>query len=189
MMKAFAVSASIAIFFLIYWVLPNGKVPARAVLPTAVDYGTDVRSSEVCLYPGPAAAEFSGGLRPVCAVGELDVLGLPDRTPDADRSALVGPGLQPASGVDLNGRARAGGSWNPQGTDGRLGSSVTRQCDVWHIPPHPSALALRYSPSPLVSTQNEAMPCRFPFVYSLDLAWPWCQLSSLAWRWRGVRKV
>ena len=32
MMKAFAVSASIAIFFLIYWVLPNGKVPARAVL-------------------------------------------------------------------------------------------------------------------------------------------------------------
>ena len=33
MMKAFAVSASIAIFFLIYWVLPNGKVPARAVLP------------------------------------------------------------------------------------------------------------------------------------------------------------
>ena len=36
MMKAFAVSASIAIFFLIYWVLPNGKVPARAVLSTAV---------------------------------------------------------------------------------------------------------------------------------------------------------
>jgi uncharacterized BrkB/YihY/UPF0761 family membrane protein len=39
MMKAFAVSASIAIFFLIYWVLPNGKVPARAVLPTAVIMG------------------------------------------------------------------------------------------------------------------------------------------------------
>jgi len=39
MMKAFAISASIAIFFLIYWVLPNGKVPARAVLPTAVVMG------------------------------------------------------------------------------------------------------------------------------------------------------
>ena len=39
MMKAFAVSASIAIFFLIYWVLPNGRVPARAVLPTAVIMG------------------------------------------------------------------------------------------------------------------------------------------------------
>ena len=38
-MKAFAIAASIAIFFLIYWVLPNGKVPARAVLPIAVIMG------------------------------------------------------------------------------------------------------------------------------------------------------
>jgi len=38
-MKIFAIAASIAIFFLIYWVLPNGKVPARAVLPTAVVMG------------------------------------------------------------------------------------------------------------------------------------------------------
>jgi membrane protein len=38
-MKACAVAASIAIFFLIYWLLPNGKVPARAVLPTAVLMG------------------------------------------------------------------------------------------------------------------------------------------------------
>jgi YihY family inner membrane protein len=38
-MKAFAVAASIAIFFLIYWVLPNGKVPARAVLPAAIIMG------------------------------------------------------------------------------------------------------------------------------------------------------
>ena len=34
-MKACAFATSIAIFFLIYWLLPNGKVPARAVLPTA----------------------------------------------------------------------------------------------------------------------------------------------------------
>ncbi len=39
MMKGFAVAASIAIFFLIYWLLPNGKIPARAVLPTAVIMG------------------------------------------------------------------------------------------------------------------------------------------------------
>jgi membrane protein len=39
MMKLFAIAASIAIFFLIYWLLPNGKVPARAVLPTAVVMG------------------------------------------------------------------------------------------------------------------------------------------------------
>ena len=38
-MKLFAIAASIAIFFLIYWVLPNGRVPARAVLPTAVIMG------------------------------------------------------------------------------------------------------------------------------------------------------
>ena len=38
-MKAFAIAASIAIFFLIYWVLPNGKVPAQAVLPTAIIMG------------------------------------------------------------------------------------------------------------------------------------------------------
>ncbi len=38
-MKAFAILASIAIFFLIYWVLPNGKVPIRAVLPAAVIMG------------------------------------------------------------------------------------------------------------------------------------------------------
>jgi YihY family inner membrane protein len=39
MMKMFAIFASIAIFFLIYWLLPNGKVPARAVLPAAIMIG------------------------------------------------------------------------------------------------------------------------------------------------------
>lgn len=38
-MKVFAIAASIAIFFLIYWILPNGKVPARAVLPAAIIMG------------------------------------------------------------------------------------------------------------------------------------------------------
>jgi membrane protein len=38
-MKFFAIGASIAIFFLIYWLLPNGKVPAGAVLPTAIIMG------------------------------------------------------------------------------------------------------------------------------------------------------
>jgi membrane protein len=39
MMKILAIIASIAIFFLIYWLLPNGKVPARAVLPAAIIMG------------------------------------------------------------------------------------------------------------------------------------------------------
>jgi membrane protein len=38
-MKIFSILASIAIFFLIYWLLPNGKVPARGVLPAAVIMG------------------------------------------------------------------------------------------------------------------------------------------------------
>ena len=38
-MKVCAVAASIAIFFLIYWLLPNGRVPVRAVLPTAIIMG------------------------------------------------------------------------------------------------------------------------------------------------------
>ncbi len=47
MMKIFAIAASIAIFFLVYWVLPNGKVPARAVLPAAIIMGL---LSEVLKY-------------------------------------------------------------------------------------------------------------------------------------------
>jgi YihY family inner membrane protein len=38
-MKVSALAASIAIFFLIYWLLPNGKVAARAVIPTAIIMG------------------------------------------------------------------------------------------------------------------------------------------------------
>ncbi len=38
-MKVFSILASIAIFFLVYWLLPNGKVPAKGVLPAAVIMG------------------------------------------------------------------------------------------------------------------------------------------------------
>jgi len=38
-MKVFAIGTSIAIFFLIYWLLPNGRVPVRAVVPSAVIVG------------------------------------------------------------------------------------------------------------------------------------------------------
>jgi YihY family inner membrane protein len=38
-MKAFALSTTIAIYLLIYWLLPNGKVPVRAVLPAAIATG------------------------------------------------------------------------------------------------------------------------------------------------------
>jgi len=38
-MKVFSIGASIAIFFLVYWLLPNGKVSAKHVLPAAVIMG------------------------------------------------------------------------------------------------------------------------------------------------------
>ncbi len=38
-MKAFAIVTTIAIYFLIYWLLPHGKVPVRAVLPAAITAG------------------------------------------------------------------------------------------------------------------------------------------------------
>jgi len=38
-MKAFAIITTIAIYFLIYWLLPHGKVPVRAVLPAAIITG------------------------------------------------------------------------------------------------------------------------------------------------------
>jgi YihY family inner membrane protein len=38
-MKLSAIAASIAIFFLIYWLLPNGKVTPRSVLPGAIVTG------------------------------------------------------------------------------------------------------------------------------------------------------
>ncbi len=39
LLRLLSLVASILIFFLIYWILPNRKVPARAVLPTAIVVG------------------------------------------------------------------------------------------------------------------------------------------------------
>ena len=38
-LKFFALIAGILLFFLIYWILPNRNIPARAVLPTAIAIG------------------------------------------------------------------------------------------------------------------------------------------------------
>jgi membrane protein len=46
-MKASAILATIGIYFLIYWLLPHGKVPVRAVLPAAVITGL---ASEAAKY-------------------------------------------------------------------------------------------------------------------------------------------
>jgi YihY family inner membrane protein len=46
-MEVFAVIASILLFFLVYWILPHRRIPAMAVLPTAVVIGL---SWEVAKY-------------------------------------------------------------------------------------------------------------------------------------------
>jgi membrane protein len=95
-MKIFAVAASIAIFFLIYWLLPNGKVPARAVLPAAVIMGL---LSEILKYSYILALprlNFQEVYWPLRLVSEPDVLGIPAWTVAAHRSALVGATAEPA---------------------------------------------------------------------------------------------
>ena len=47
-LKFFAVLAGILLFFLIYWVLPNRSVPARAVLPTAIVIGLVWEAAKYC---------------------------------------------------------------------------------------------------------------------------------------------
>src|SRR6202040_51094 len=140
--------------------------PGRAI--DCCDYGTDVRSLEVRLYPGAAAAEFSRNLWPVCPVGEPDVLGVSLRIVDADGSTFVGPRLQRP-------RCSVGASVPlVQERHGRVGSS-----SGVHLPQPPRttwgtnivcwshadvtsgtflrrflSLAARYSPSHLVSFET-----------------------------------
>jgi len=46
-MKTFAILCSVSIFFLIYWLLPHGKVPAKAVLPAAVVAGAILEAAKL----------------------------------------------------------------------------------------------------------------------------------------------
>jgi len=46
-LKTFGLVAAILIFFLIYWLLPNGKIAARAVLPSAIITGVAFEVAQV----------------------------------------------------------------------------------------------------------------------------------------------
>jgi membrane protein len=62
-MKICALVTTIIIFFLIYWVLPNGKTPARAVLPAAIVVGLIWEGSKylyILLLPWLNFAEVYG---------------------------------------------------------------------------------------------------------------------------------
>ena len=57
-----AAGASVVLFFLIYWVLPNRKLPIRAVLPTAIVVGLswELESVRVCTNRASAPSAISG---------------------------------------------------------------------------------------------------------------------------------
>ncbi|WP_317891087.1 YihY/virulence factor BrkB family protein [Edaphobacter bradus] len=55
-----AVAASILLFFFIYWILPNRKVPARAVLPTAIVVGLLWELAKVLYIHALPLLDFQG---------------------------------------------------------------------------------------------------------------------------------
>jgi membrane protein len=97
-MKVFAIAASIAIFFLIYWLLPNGKVPARAVLPAAVIMGLLSEILKYC-YIVALPRLFPGSLWPIRLVSKPDVLGISVGNVAAHRSTFIGPTADPAKSL------------------------------------------------------------------------------------------
>ena len=96
---------SILIFFLIYWALPNRKVPARAVLPTAIAIGPAVGDRKVPLHQGPSLAGLPVGLWSLLHFGRPHDVGLSLRTAAACRSSLLRDALHLVPGA----RSRAGG--------------------------------------------------------------------------------
>ena len=51
LLRLLSLAAGILIFFLIYWVLPNREVPARAVLPTAIIVGVLWEGGATAIHP------------------------------------------------------------------------------------------------------------------------------------------
>ena len=85
-LRILATLASIGLFFLLYWLLPNGKVSAASVLPAAVAMGLIWEGSRY-LYIKSSLVEFPRGLRAIFHFRNTYVLGIPFR---AD-----GPGWSP----------------------------------------------------------------------------------------------
>ncbi len=55
-MKASAILATIAIYFLIYWVLPHGKVPGASGAASSSYHRLGVGGGEIYLHPATAVA-------------------------------------------------------------------------------------------------------------------------------------
>ncbi len=98
-----AAVASILLFFLIYWILPNRKLPVRAVLPTAIVIGLSWELAKMLYIAGAALDGPSLGIRPLLRLRELDVVGIRDRPAVAGGRTLLG--FAPRSASRLPGRS------------------------------------------------------------------------------------
>ena len=103
-----AAIASILLFFLIYWILPNRKLPARAVLPTAIVVGLLWELAKMAYVLSSALAGFSCRLRAILDLRELDDVGLPDGLAPLGGSAQLGLALRPPLGGSSGSRAGKG---------------------------------------------------------------------------------
>ena len=81
---------SVLIFLLIYWVLPNRRLPIEAVVPAAVTTGLAVGGRQAHLHRGAALARLPFRLRPVLRLRLAHDVGLRQRTSDARRRSLLG---------------------------------------------------------------------------------------------------
>src|SRR5260370_37271954 len=74
-LKLFATLASIAIFFLIYWVLPHGPVRASSVMPAAVAMGILWELSKYAYMKALPWLDFQEGYGPLSISVTLMFLG------------------------------------------------------------------------------------------------------------------
>ena len=88
-MKASAIITTIAIYFLIYWLLPNGKVQFTAVLPAAVITEIISEETKFPLHHRAALAQFSGSLRSLLGDRDANLLVVLQRNVIAGRSLSV----------------------------------------------------------------------------------------------------
>ena len=100
-----AAVASVLLFFLIYWILPNRKLPVRAVLPTAIVIGLSWELAKMLYIGGPALDGPSFGLRSLLRLRQPDVVGLRHRPAVVGGRPLLG--LTSRSASRLPGRPGA----------------------------------------------------------------------------------
>ena len=85
-----AAVASVLLFFLIYWVLPNRKLPVRAVLPTAVVMGLSWELAKMLYIAALPWMDLHSVYGPFSVSGEPDVVGVCYRPAAPGRGPLLG---------------------------------------------------------------------------------------------------